>query len=293
MKEPSPRNSRLALTAGIVAVAMVGGVGFLLGKGSADDHPPVAAPTPAAPTPTPSPTPSKDTAQILGRADLIALAATAADAMARGDSAPKPARDVAGQTFTTTLPFGCEGPASADSTAAMRWRYDEAAGALRVNVASVAWTPADWWPETKPAGVETVEGFWIARPWTSSESCPASSPTAASGAEPLTLPGQTLAIGQSFNADDGRQARRDGKAYTAVIRMAPDAVRGEQGFRLRLSGRIVAGPVGSTATCRQPGGAEQRPICMIFTQLTDVAIENAATGEVLATWPAGDPRGGN
>ena len=293
MKEPSPRDSRLALTAGIVAVAMVGGGGFLLGKGSRVDHPPVAAPTLVAATPTPTPSPSEDAARILGRADLIALAAAAADAVARGDATPKPVRDAVGRTFTTTLPFGCEGPASVDSKAAMRWRYDETAGALRLNVASVDWAPAEWWPENAPVGVEAVEGFWIARPWTSSESCPASSPTAASGAEPLTLPGQTLAIGQSFNSDDGRQARRDGKAYTAVIRMAPDAVRGEQGFRLRLSGRIVAGPGGSATICRQPGGAEQRPICMIFAQLADVAIENAATGEVLATWPAGDPRGGN
>ena len=107
---------------------------------------------------------------------------------------------------------------------------------------------------------------------------------AASDAEPVILPGQTLAIGQLFDGEAARQDRRDGRAYTSVLRLTPDAVLGEQGFQLRLIGNIAAAPGGSSVLCRQPGGAEQRPVCIVMTTLDTVSIENAATGKTLATW---------
>ncbi len=286
MKEPSPRASRLALTAALLAVAVVGGGGFLLGARSAADGPATVAAAPAPTSVTPVPAPTEDAPRTLGRADLIALAAAAADASAQGTPVPAAVRDAVGKSFSIALPFGCDGPAPADSEATMRWRYDEAAGALRVHVAPIAWSPGEWWPGDAPADVEAVEGFWIARPWTASEACPRSREApAADGTQAITLPGQTLAIGQMFGTGGARQGRRDGKPYTAVLRMAPDAVAGDQGFRLRLTGRIVAARDGSPATCRQPGGAEQRPVCMILTALDAIVIANPRSNEILATWP--------
>lgn len=288
MMEPTPRTSRLALTAGFVALAVIGGGGFLLGQQSAGPQPVAPAPVPVAPTPAPSPTEANDT---LGRAELMALAATAADATASGTGVPAEIRAAVGKPFAILLPFGCTGPAAADSDAAMRWRYDDADKALRLHVAPVTWNAADWWQAGSANEVESVEGFWIPRPWSSSETCPPlGDPAGASGAEPVTLPGQTLAIGHLYGADARRQGRRDGKAYTAVIRTTPDAVRGEQGFRLRIKGRVAAGPDGNAAVCRQPGGAEQRPVCMIVTSLDEIALENTATEKVLATWPIGQAR---
>jgi hypothetical protein len=293
MLEPTPRASRLVVAAGFLATIVVGGGGFLLGQRSVEDRAPVAAPVVvAAPEASPLGLPPYEAdVRELGRADLIALASLAADAVARGAELPADVGDAVGRRFSITLPFGCAGPAPADSNLAMRWRYDDSARALRLHIAPVTWAPADWWPLDKPPGLESVEGFWISRPWTSSDNCPVSgAPVASVVIAPIPPTGHTLAIGQIFDSEGTRQGRRDGKAYTAVVRMAADAVRAEQGFRLRLVGQLAAAPAGSAVMCRQPGGAEQRPICLIVTALDEVSIENAATGETLARWTVAGKR---
>ena len=73
----------------------------------------------------------------------MTLAAQMADAVASGQAMPSAVADAAGQRFELRLPFGCRGPAEAESDAAMRWRYDETDKALRVHVAPVVWTHAD------------------------------------------------------------------------------------------------------------------------------------------------------
>jgi hypothetical protein len=211
------------------------------------------------------------------RADLIALAAQAADAVAAG-----------------RLPFGCQGPTEAGSDAAMRWRYDEEAKVLRVHVSPVAWNRTDILdaPDRAIGGNvsgnvagDIVEGFWIPRPWTASESCPAAQDSPApAGADPVTLPGQTLAIAQFFDGDGARQGQRNGKPYETVVRMAPDEVRAERGFQLRIDGRIADIPGQGPVSCRQPAGAEQRPICIVAIAMDHVAIDNPVTGKTLATW---------
>ncbi len=289
MKEPSPRASRLAMAAGIVALGVVGGGGFLLGQRSAPDRPVPVSPVVTVKDATPAPITSPS--GILARADLLALAAEAADATARGDGMPAAVRDAVGKSFAIALPFGCDGPADAGSDAGMRWRYDEAAGALRINVTPVTWSPGDWWTTDGPSDAETIEGFWIPRPWTRSEACPAArASTTPEGAAPVTLAGQTLAIGQAFGADGTRQGRRDGKAYASVLRMALDEVNWSKGLALRLTGRLASGPNGGPATCRQPGGAEQRPVCLILISLEEVAIADPTMDTVLVTWPTGSPR---
>ncbi len=286
MKEPSPRASRLALTAGIVAVMVVGGGGFLLGQRLSQEGP--TSVTPVEVVPTPSPSPAVSAPRVLGRADLLALAAEAADAIARGEAMPGSIRDAVGKPFAISLAFGCDGPAAPDSKTAMRWRYDDAAGALRLNVSPVTWSPGEWSAGDAASKIETIEGFWIARPWTRSEACPAPrASTGPTGAEPVTLAGQTVAIGQMFGVGGTRQGRRDGKAYSSVLRMERAALDRSQGLALRLTGRIGSGANGTPATCRQPGGPEQHPVCLIFVVLDELTIADPVTDKALATWPAG------
>ena len=286
MEEPSPRSSRLALAGALLAAIVVGGAGFLLGRVTTERAPVVTPPSAVAPVAEPEPEPALS--GIFGRADLIALAAAAADAAAAGrDGGPKIAR-ADGRRFEMRLPFGCNGQAAENSDAAMRWRYDAKAGALRISVDPVVWTAQDWWPADAANGVEAVEGFWIARPWTSNEACPAGGDRpAAAGPEPVTLPGQTLALGQVFLTEGARGGRRDGKPYEAVVRIQESELKAEEGFRLRISGRIVRmGGIGPVR-CRQPAGPEQRPICLVSVVMDEVAVENPATGETLATWSLG------
>ena len=253
MKEPSPRTSRLALTAGIAAFVVVGGGGFLLGQRTVRQPPPATAMTPAPIAPTPTPSPGEATARTIDRAALLSLASAAADAASRGAAMPAALTDSVGRSFSIALPFGCEGPANEQSEASMRWRYDAETQALRLHAAPVAWSPSDWWEGAPPADVETIEGFWIPRPWSTSEACPATrAPAAADGAEPITLPGQTLAIGHAFGSDGARQGRRDGQAYTAVLRTAADAISATKGYHLRLRGRIVAVPAATPRYAASP-----------------------------------------
>jgi len=57
-----------------------------------------------------------------------------------------------------------------------------------------------------------------------------------------------------------------------------------RGFRLRISGRIARLPGTGAVRCHQPSGAEQRPICLVGVSIDEVAIDNPASGETLATW---------
>jgi hypothetical protein len=279
MEEPSPRSSRLALAGALLAAIAVGGAGFLLGR-STSERPPaaiVAAPASAAPEPVAEPVVSG----VLGRADLIALAAAAADAAAAGREPGPEIAQADGRRFELRLPFGCTGPAVEDSAAGMRWRYDSEAQALRISVEPVAWAAQDWWPAGGAGDVEAIEGFWVARPWTSSEACPRGGDRAAvAGTEAVT-------VGQIFLAGGGRGGRRDGKPYEAVVKVAQDRLDSTGGFRLRISGRVARAGNAGPVRCRQPAGPEQRPICLVSVVMDEVAVENPASGGTLATWSLG------
>ncbi len=286
MEEPSPRSSRLALAGAFLAITMVGGTGFLIGRSTTERTQVVIAPAPAAPASKPKPPPVLDA--VLGRADLMALAAAAADASAGGRDPAAEIDGAAGRRFEIRLPFGCDGPAREGTSAAAQWRYEPDDQTLRIRVVPISWEPQDWWGGDSALGVEAIEGFWITRPWTSSEACPeAGDRPSAPGTEPVTLPGQTLAVGQVFFVEGARGGRRNGEPYTTAVRVAEEELDVSLGFRLRISGRIAPtrgiGPV----RCRQPAGPEQRPICLVSVEIDEVAIENPAKEEILATWSLG------
>lgn len=277
MQEPSVRTSRLAIAGGLAAVIVVGGCGFILGRGTA---PSSSEPAPVAiATPAPTPTPEPDTPGLLDRAALVALAGRAADAFASGDPMPAAVTGAADRRFDLLLPFGCGGPSTEDSGLPLRWHYDEARQTLRLNVEATAWQTQDWNVSPKTS-IAAIRGFWIARPWSSGGVCPSQMGQAvARGIEPITLPGQTLAIAQFLDTD-----RRNEHVFTVVQRIPADKVDTSRGFRVRLTGRIARVPGGDPVRCIQPGGIEQRPICVIAASVDDVRIENAATGAILGTW---------
>lgn len=293
MEEPSLRTSKLALAGGLAAILLVGGGGFLLGRGTTQRETivappvPVVAKLPQATPPTPDETPEEGRG-VLTRSDLIALAAAAADAASGGRPAT-PQIAANGRRFEVRLPFGCGGPAEQGSAAPMLWRYDRDEEVLRVSVSPTVWTPADWATSAErmggaePLAAEAVEGFWIARSWSSAEACPAvTAQPQVTGTEPVTLPGQTLALAQFFAADT-RQDRRADRPFQTSKRIAAADFDAGQGLRLRLSGRIDTLSGRGPVLCRQPGGPEQRPICVIAVTIGEVGIE-LATGETLATW---------
>lgn len=290
MQEPSVRTSRLAIASGLAAAIVVGAAGYVIGRASV--APPPAPVTPAPPpVVTPPPAPVAPTPPVLARADLLELANAAADATASGAPLPAALGEAVGRRFALYLPFGCTGPAGADSPALYRWRYDAAAATLRLRVSSANWRGTDWWPTGTSPELEAIEGFWVGHPWASGETCPAVDPAAVpAGADPVTLPGQTLALAQFFPKGTSRQALRGGAPYETVLRIAPKELRVDRGFRLRLTGKIERVPGDGPVRCIQPAGIEQRPLCVVAVSFDELAIENPATTKTLATWTFGHGR---
>ncbi len=297
MREPSLRTSRLTIAGALVAAALIGGTGFYLGRTTSPEPP---SDTRSDPAPTPDPVPAVSAVvsdSILGRADVIELATAAADAAASGALLPDRVRAAVGRRVEIAVPFGCSGPAEADSEQPLRWRYDEGEETLRLHVAVTRWQAGDWGLE-QPADDgarddEAIEGFWIARPWSSSGECPertAGGPAAAATAGPDAEP--TLAVAQFFRGDIRREALREGRPFQSVQRISRADFAASRGFRVILSGRIdrvpaAEGGLEGPVRCIQPGGIERRPRCIVAVTLDEVRIENPVSRAVLASWPVG------
>jgi len=164
MHEPEFRTSRIAIALGFLAVLAVGGGGFLIGRYMAPQpHATQAAPSaPMITLPTERP--------MLSRADFLSLAGKAADAVASGAPVPQEVRDAAGRRFDLVMPVGCDAP-SEERKDRPSWSYDESRGRLRITIPAITWEPADWRLGDTPK-INAIEGFWITRPWTSSDTCP-------------------------------------------------------------------------------------------------------------------------
>ncbi len=277
MHEPSLRSSRLAIAGGLAAAVAVAGAGFFLGRVTS----PAPEPVPSAdPVPTP-PLPELKTPRALGRADLIALGNRAADAVTSGRPLPADIIAAAGRRFDVALPFGCDGPAPEGSAVPLRWRYDTDKQTLRIHAAATRWTFSDWGLASAGDTEPQMEGFWVSRPWSSADSCPqARGQAAVTSAQPVTLPGQTLALAEIL--PDGQ--RRASRPYETVQLLPPDRVSATHGFRLRVTGHVEKLPGGEAVQCAQPSGIEQRPICLIGVAFDAVRIENPLDDKILATW---------
>lgn len=219
----------------------------------------------------------------LGRGDLIAAFARAVDTTAAGQSLPDANRQLVGRTFILKLPFGCTGEASEERSVWAGWTYDIKRRALKIFAGPERWTDADW---VKPiAGNlphEAIEGFWIERPWTSSEECPAGN---AAGHTDLAASNerQTMGIAQFFAPDSPRTFQRGSRPYSHTIRVREPAEIERRAFRLALSGRITGFPDGQPIHCIQDS-RDRRPVCLMAVELARVSFEDPRDGNVLVEW---------
>ena len=271
-------------------------------------------PAPSSPAPAPSPTPTVVIDSTLNRAALLAALTEAGSALADGRE-----RDAAlsGRTVSVRLPFGCGGTVSAEDTAAAglpRLVRNRDGGLtltvtpedLKARIAAGGVAPA---AETSLDQWDAVEGFWIARPWSGLDACPAS-PIAATApvatpeatkveADPSKpakaaveapppvqiLPERTAGLAAVVEADSSRLGRRQGRAYAHVIRgekgTAPTPAPG--GYALRLEGRLTTFADGKAVKCAQKD-VESRPVCVAALRLDRLAFEDGATGALLSEW---------
>ena len=266
-------------------VVAAAAVGLLLASCQRDAEPAAPAPQPAAPAAEGPVAPPINPA--LDRRGLLAAVAAAASSYAAG-AASAPASDpLVGRQFDISLAFGCEGaeapPADGAGNGLARWSWGPERETIRLSL-----TPGDWARSALIAGAgqdqwEAVEGFWVSRPWMSSNGCPSIRPDPlASG--PVAPSPQTVGLAAVFETGGSRLGRRNGRAYAHTIRQAGDAplIALNAGYRVRLQGRVAAFPNGRAIRCRA-ANPNQRPVCVAAVQLDRVAFETA-TGETLSEW---------
>lgn len=227
----------------------------------------------------------------LSRVDLLNAARLAEQAYAEGRAATQ-ADPLLGRSFAIRMAFGCNGPSTPDApaTGLAQWAWGTDQRTIRIRLAPADWTgsnlvtPAG--ATASPSGWEAVEGFWVARPWLTTEACPVVHLDPLTPTQGAASP-QTLGLAAVFEAGGSRVGRRDGKAYEHTVRPQGDQplASPSQGYRLLLEGRVVGFPGGRAIQCRA-AGPEQRPVCVAAVQLDKVAFEDAS-GATLSEWRPG------
>lgn len=257
-------------------------LGYLLIRSEA----PTAEPETVVRSPAPEPIVRATPAQLvrpsaLGRVELIEAAREASGAYAAQLAVPSDNIALAGRRFVLRLPFGCNGPAQdAEELGSSGWHYDPETQTLRAQVTPEVWTESPWALAASGQPFEAAEGFWIARPWSPSDSCPVPS---AGALLDQASPAQTFGIARFFEPGSSRAARRNGEAYRFSKKVAPEQAPGAQGLRLLIEGRLSVDP------SRQPIGCwaaspDVRPVCVFNARFDRVAITDASGRTVFSEW---------
>lgn len=253
----------------------------------------------ATPGPTETAPPATNTAvkalSALGRAEILAAVAAAADEVAAGTALPSANLDLANRSFELVMPFACDDGVTGGWGS---WSFDPASRVLRVTFNRQNWAGVPLFADLgNGQEYETAEGFWIERPWTRSEECPraaASSATqekpeatgqktAGSVAEEQSLPDRTLALVQYFSSNAPRTLIRGKRPYAYTAKLPKDVEPTPHAFRVRIKGRITTFSDGQPVHCvtRQ---TSRPPVCAVAVEFGKIALEDAGSGETLADW---------
>lgn len=282
MSDNSPRSPdrKFALIAPVVVgLAAVVMLVWLLTRPSPAPAPPTTAPIVDASPALPEKPLQPATAT---RGDLIAAAARAADAHAAG-AADGGEHGLVGQRFRVRLTFGCGGPTTDPGSAQAYYQYDPAGPALRLVARPAVWTDLPLVRAAPtPADLESVEGFWLPRPWLTSEGCPFRR-AVAPPATPTPIEAPTLGLAMLHAADASRVERRGERPYEHVVKLDTSEIAQSRTFGLVLEGRISGFTDGAAIHCWSES-AEHRPVCLYAVDVDRVAFEDAKSA-VLADWP--------
>ena len=266
---PRHTSTRPAVALALAAAALVALSSCRRAERPAPAPVPVQPPAAAAPVPPLGP---------VERAQLISAAASASDAYALGRPYPPALADLIGERFEARLPFGCAGEAP---EADVGYTVDAKRGALSLQARPETWTTTPWVRALAgPAPIEAIEGFWLRRPWISSDACPAIRAPASAAPAPATP--ETLGLARLFPPGESRVLRHGARGYEVVKKIEPGLLR-VQGFRLVLAGRIADFGDRQPIRCRSEG-PDQRPACLVAVEFDRVSFEDPVSGQVLAEW---------
>lgn len=225
----------------------------------------------------------------IDRERLLLAVARAASAFATGADDREAQADLAGRRFSLRMRFGCRGPAEEPATRPMTWSYDEERERLQVRAAPDISIESQVVASIAGGEFESVEGFWVNRPWLLSDTCPLPRPAPAPAGEQEQAtpaparyePSPSVGIAQFFSASDSRVQRRS-RPYQALQQLAPEDMPTD-GFTLVLSGRLKPLRDRRVILCASED-ADARPTCIVSAEIDTVAIQNPRTGTVVADW---------
>ncbi|MEO8619093.1 MAG: hypothetical protein ABI412_07000, partial [Sphingomicrobium sp.] len=185
------------------------------------------------------------TAPTLDRSGLIDAAEEAASAFATGTDDSGLQRSMSGRRFAFRMAFGCPGyplPDAATPSMRLKIRDDgksyEVRATFSLDAADAGFAkssipaPVTTSPDAPPA-VESVEGFWIQRPWLRAEQCPkfplqpsepkgdegtgvAATKKGSDGSAAMIEPDRTVGLARFFTSADSRVGARAGRDYVKV-----------------------------------------------------------------------------
>jgi hypothetical protein len=263
------------------ALAILVGVIILRSPPAAQDEaahlPGPVAPQPPKSTTTPSLAP-------LVRADLILRAQRATAEYAATGKLTSNSDPLIGRRFSLSMPFGCNGANGVMLNPQTTVSYDAAQGSLTVTAQPSVWTSLPVMQPLLDSGeIEAVEGFWVPRPWTMSETCPLPSNAPP---PPIITPAtaQTLGLAQIFGPGSTRTLRHSEHPYSLTLKLDPtNADLLSHSYHLLLEGTITGYPDGQSLHCWSEA-ADHQPICIYAVTLERVSFQDAATGKILTSW---------
>lgn len=220
----------------------------------------------------------------LSRADIVRDAKVAASAYASGAAPTLAKSPLIGRRFVVRIPFGCNGPGMAPPAAQADVEFDPATNVVKLTARPAVWTSLPALQDLPSASkIETVEGFWIPRPWVDSEACPPVRDTPLP-ATPTPAAAQTVGLARIFQKGGSRVLLRGDKPYQFSLKTPKDDAGAlSHAYRLVLEGRLVGYGDGQASHCWSES-PDHRPICLYAVEYDRVAFEDAATGQTLAQW---------
>lgn len=282
---PMPTLRRMTGPAGLLAVlscaAVLSSCGRDQSEEPADTNDVVQAPRPAPVVDPP-----------LNREQLLLAAVRAASAYAAGIDDSEAQRRLDGKRFELRIRFGC-GDGDDEERG---WRFDEESRTLRLRVAPDISGDDPIVARIATEAVESVEGFWLRRPWLLTSACPRTPPPApaeeadeSAGPQDLptpeeaSSPGWQLGIAQFFSSTDSRTGRRRQRPYETTKVLEEGQTPSMQGYDIVVSGRIRALPDRRVIACTltDAGGP---PACIISVHVDRTWIERADNKDLVAEW---------
>lgn len=109
----------------------------------------------------------------LDRTALLAAIAQAASATATGAEMPEEVRSLDGRQFEIRIRFGCRGPSTDLASEWLAWSYDPEDRTLRIRARPTIDSEEPLLAKLGADDFESVEGFWLPRPWILQATCPA------------------------------------------------------------------------------------------------------------------------